>query len=145
MARSKRSAEKEAFWRSMLEQQREGGLNIRAFCRQKGISEPSFHAWRTKLRKRDATRDPDAACGRAVAGRAAGRLVPVEIVDSKAESSEAVCRGGEGNLPLEICTPGGFTLRFDHDATPDTISRLLDVINGCPIRTRQTWEGGSSC
>ena len=54
MARSKRSAEKEQFWRSMVEEHGQGGLNVRAFCRQKGISEPSFYAWRKELQKRDA-------------------------------------------------------------------------------------------
>ena len=38
MARSKRLADKERFWRSMVKQQRQGGATIRAFCREQGIS-----------------------------------------------------------------------------------------------------------
>ena len=46
MTRSKRSAGKEEFWRLVVDEHRGCGLNIRTFCQQKGISEPSFYAWR---------------------------------------------------------------------------------------------------
>ena len=49
MARSKRSAEKEKFWRRVVDEQRRGGLKIREFCQQKSLSEASFHSWRRAL------------------------------------------------------------------------------------------------
>ncbi len=49
MTRSKRSVEKERFWRAMVEEQRQADTSARAFCREKGISEPSLYAWRKKL------------------------------------------------------------------------------------------------
>ena len=144
MARSKRSVEKEQFWRLVVEQQRQGGLNIRTFCRQKGISEPSFYAWRRELQNRDAdlAADTDLA---ADADTTDGRLIPVEVVNSTDENNEQACRRDEKNLLLEICTPGGFTLRFDQQTTPETISRLLAVINRCPIPPEPPREGASSC
>lgn len=129
MTRSKRSVEKEKFWRSVVDEQRRGGLNIRTFCQQKSISEPSFYAWRKELQKRDAEiTDADSS----------GRLVPVAVVNPPFENAtpsgdESVARS------LEICTPGGFTLRFDHDTPPQTILRLLDVIARCPT------AGATSC
>ena len=118
MARLKRLANKEDFWRLLVDEQGRCGLSIRAFCRWKAISEPSFYAWRKKLQKRDAERTSD--------GGSNGRLIPVEIV--KATRENATPNRHDVKKPLEICTPGGFTLRFDHDTMPATISGLLDAI-----------------
>jgi hypothetical protein len=52
--RSSRSPEKEAYWRCHLESQFSSGVSIRAYCRQHGLSEPSFHFWRREIKKRDA-------------------------------------------------------------------------------------------
>lgn len=46
---SNRSEEKLAYWRGVLERQRESGKNIRWFCREAGISEASFHSWKRKI------------------------------------------------------------------------------------------------
>jgi len=129
MTRSKRSAEKEEFWRLVVDEQRRCGLSIRRFCQQKAISEPSFYAWRKELQRRDA--------GRAVDTDSNGRLIPVDVVIPTCEN--ATPSGHDVNTPLEICTPRGFTLRFDHDTTPETILRLLDVIVRCPT------GGAASC
>ena len=40
---SKRSEEKRAYWRSVLERQRESGLNVRRFCREERISEAELY------------------------------------------------------------------------------------------------------
>ena len=138
MTRAKRSVEKEKFWRSVVQQQRQGGLNVRTFCKQQGISEPSFYAWRRELQKRDAQSAADADTTR-------GRLIPVEVVNSAAENHERMCRCDEKNRRLEICTPGGFTLRFDDDATPETISRWLGVISRCSLPWQPSAEGAASC
>lgn len=37
-------------WRKLIEQQKASGLSVAAFCRQSGVSQPSFYAWRQKLR-----------------------------------------------------------------------------------------------
>ena len=129
MARSKRSASKEELWRLLVEQQRRSGLGVRAFCRQKAISEPSFYAWRKELQKRGAGSMPDVGSN--------GRLIPVEVIGSTCEKAPSY--NAEVNVPLEICTPSGYTLRFAHDARPDTIGRLLEVIARCPA------AGATSC
>ena len=58
MANSKRSTEKEEFWRLAMREHQLSGLSIRAFCQREGLSEPSFYAWRKKIVKRKATIEP---------------------------------------------------------------------------------------
>ena len=36
-------------WRQRMERQRASGLTIVAFCREDGVSQASFHAWKRKL------------------------------------------------------------------------------------------------
>jgi transposase-like protein len=36
-------------WHAWVREQRESGLNISSFCRDKGISQNSFYVWRRKL------------------------------------------------------------------------------------------------
>lgn len=129
MARLKQSADKAELWRLLVEEQRRCGLSIRAFCRQKALSEPSFYAWRKELQKRDAQRTADGGRNR--------RLIPVDVILPTCEQAPA-SSGGVQAL-LEICMPGGFTLRFGHDAAPETIARLLNVIARCPT------SGATSC
>jgi hypothetical protein len=135
MARSKRSADKEAYWALMVEEQRRCGGSIRSFCEQKAISEPSFYAWRRELRKRDVDK---AADNRDL------QLISVDVLsptDKKAPPSR-----DDLKIPLEIGTPRGFTLRFDRDTTPETISRLLDVLAQSPTgETGCSTAGATSC
>lgn len=37
-------------WRGLLQRQESSGLSVAAFCRRAGVSQPSFYAWRRKLR-----------------------------------------------------------------------------------------------
>lgn len=133
MARSKRSSDREAFWRLLVEEQRGCGLTIRTFCQQKGISEPSFYAWRRELQQRDNEKaKADDNC----------RLIPVDVVDATRDNGgrhAADQNGQEQTRPLEIVMPGGFTLRFDPQTPPETVGRLLTVIARCP------GEGAASC
>jgi hypothetical protein len=48
-----RSGEREAFWRGELSRQAASGLSVRRFCQERGLSEPSFYAWRRTLQERD--------------------------------------------------------------------------------------------
>ena len=38
-----------ARWRKLIEQQRESGLPVSAYCRRRGVSAASFFAWRRRL------------------------------------------------------------------------------------------------
>ncbi len=41
-----RNSSKGKFWRNALRQFRRSGQTVRAFCKQRGLTEPSFYAWR---------------------------------------------------------------------------------------------------
>ena len=137
MTRSaKRSTEKEELWRLLMEQQRRCGVSIRAFCQQHAVAEPSFYAWRKELLKRDADK--------AAKGHRDLRLIPVEVVSPTNEN--AAPSRDDVKTPLEIGTPRGFTLRFDRDTTPETISRLLDILAQSPTGGMRCVNGGvASC
>ena len=48
MTKPKNTA-KVSFWTEVIQAQAESGLSIAKFCRQRGVAQPSFYAWRKKL------------------------------------------------------------------------------------------------
>jgi len=118
VAGTRRSLEKEAFWRKILARQRRSGLSVREFCQGEGVSEGSFYAWRRELLKRDAA-TPDVEDNRDTERR----LVRVKVVSD----GETVWPTQTPNM-LEILTPEGLTLRFDARTRPETVAALVDVI-----------------
>ena len=129
MAKNKRSAEKEAFWRNVLRRHQKSGLSIRDFCRRNGISEPSLYAWRKEIRKRDVTNEHVHPTGHQT-------LIPVEVVDA---DGSRLSHGKQGSPPLELQTPNGFTLRFHQQIDPRQLGSLVRAITGGPS------GGVSSC
>ena len=101
MARLMRTVNKEEFWRALVEEQRQCGLSIRAFCRRKAVSEPSFYAWRKRLQDRDAESMAQAFSNQ--------RLIPVDVI----RPAEVDSMPGRDHVKtrLEICTPGGFDVQ----------------------------------
>ena len=41
------------FWQMAVDTWQSSDLSVRQFCKQEGLSEPSFYSWRKKLAKRD--------------------------------------------------------------------------------------------
>jgi hypothetical protein len=101
MSSSKRSVEKEEFWRLVLAEQATSGLSVRAFCKREAISEASFYFWRRESALRDARSD---------AKPNSPPLVPVRVVDSRATHAGDGAIASE-NAVVEVGLPGGFTLR----------------------------------
>ena len=118
MRNSNRSAEKESFWRIVLEKHQRSGLTVRAFSKKEGISEPSFYAWRKKIKQRDATLAPEPTVEQQT-------LIPVSVVDRASSPRHDV------TSLLEVVTPSGFTLRFRQDIEPQQLNMLLRVVASC--------------
>lgn len=57
----RRDAAKERYWRRLLGQWRRSGRTGRDFCAERGLSEPSFYAWRREIARRDQARAAAAA------------------------------------------------------------------------------------
>ena len=57
MASAFQGAVTEAFWGCHFERQAASEVSIRAYCREHGLAESSFYAWRRERDRRDAVRD----------------------------------------------------------------------------------------
>ena len=105
-------ADREQFWRELIERQQQSGRSIRAFCDSEGVSQPSFFSWRKRLRSEN------------VQPRSRFLPVQIDLADSmtRAGRIEIVLEGGQ-RIGVE---PGfdGQTLRDAPVEPPDlTISR----------------------
>lgn len=134
MGRRRHSAEQWAVW---IDEQRESGQTIAAFCDLIGVSENSFYVWRRKLR----------AEGRVTSGRVTSL--------SKASPSESfvslsiVESGGTGHR-IEIELPCGAVVRVpgDEPLIRQTLEVLLEFgATADPATSIQSSadSGGSSC
>lgn len=124
MARSRRSVEKEEFWRLVLKEHAASGLSIKAFCKREAVSEASFYFWRRELAIRDEQSDraPDSPA-----------FVPVRVVDSDPNNSQSDLTDG-GQRPasssvVEVSVPGGFTLRADAALEPKHVTAWLVALS----------------
>jgi transposase-like protein len=114
MANSSRSAEKAEFWRLVLDEHRNSGMSIKAFCAQQGVSEPAFYAWRRKLQSRGASSDPP------------GKLVPVTVVDDHRPELRDPSQ-------VQIVTPAGFVLRVSASLPTSELTLLLRSIEAASL------------
>jgi transposase-like protein len=120
MAKARRSTERRGFGNLVLQEYRQSGLSVRAFCERRGLAEPSFYAWRKRLSPTTAT-DGKTATHDAVQGE---MLVPVRIVaEDRSQASQA-----ESSARMEISTPTGYVLRFDGDVEMHRLNAMLLAI-----------------
>jgi hypothetical protein len=140
MSKSKRSAEKEAYWQLVFTEFATSGLPVRAFCAREGLSEPSFYAWRRKLRNREveashATKQPT-------------ELIPVDVVNENSVVDRISVDQVDGDRAAspaaawEVLTPGGFTLRFAPEIEPRQLTAVLGAIGRCE---KTACPGGATC
>jgi hypothetical protein len=66
----KRGREAWAKWRGLVAEQRRSGQSVAAFCRERGVSAPSFFAWKKRLSQ-----------------DAADQFVAVQLVDAGEQAS----------------------------------------------------------
>ena len=96
---SGKQVERRELWRQRIAQQEKNGLSIRVFCREQGLSEPAFYAWRQRLREQNTP-------------------VRFALVETK-PSSEAAA-------PIELLLASGDRLRIPSDAA--TLRLVLAVL-----------------
>ena len=112
MAR-KKSPEKQAYWQEVLERQAGSGLSIRQFCARAGVLEPSFYAWRKKLR--ESTKDGRRlASGRRDSDKAP-LFVPVKLLDSAPA--------------LEIIHPLGYRIQMIGEVNPVALRHVIETLD----------------
>jgi len=120
-------------WQERISAWATSGLTARAYCREQRLSEPSFYAWRRKLREPDgATRSGRAgkarskATSRRVTGRAAAAaaprpaFVPVTVVGALADQPPA---------SIEIVHAGGSTVRIHTRPDADLLVAVFTALD----------------
>ncbi len=105
--RHERDADLERRWREHIAAQARSGLSIRDFCASRGVSEPSFYAWRRELAKRDAL----------AAKRTRPTFVPIQVLPSAA---------------IEVVMPSGVIVRVPAGADGDLAIRLVAALRAEP-------------
>ena len=115
MAR-KKSTEREARWREILERQATSGQSVRRFCASEGISEPSFYSWRKRLRERHDGRSParQSKSSEEVLGDATS-FIPLKLVDDAAT--------------LEIVHPRGYRIQVTGDVNPVVLRHVIEALD----------------
>jgi len=104
-----RDLSKEQFWRRMLRLQQRSGLSVRAFCRQQGLSQPSFYAWRRTIAQREAQTPA---------------FVPLELLPEPLPLPTA----GANDCGLELLLGRGRVLRIGPAFDASTLRRLLALL-----------------
>jgi len=102
---TRRRADREQFWRDLIQRQQQSGQSIREFCDSEGVSQPSFFSWRKRLRAQN--------------GQPQSRFLPVQI-----EMPGSLTSAGR----IEIVLDGGKQVRvepgFDRQALRDVLAVL---------------------
>lgn len=97
----------EAKWRRLIAAQSKSGLTVREFAAAEGITAATLYWWRSKLR-----RD----------GRGGTKLVPVEVVEHRADIETAVLGG------FELQVDGAMTLRVPTGFNEAELRRLIRAL-----------------
>jgi len=151
-----RDPEKEKYWRRHIAQWQESGLSVRAFCKEHGVIETSFYAWRRELiirAREDNSPEQLKAVGstpnKLQDGR--GRSVSIRFrqTDHRALQSLVAEQQGKGPfVPLSLVpdpapersgeistdtgitltTPSGHRIAISHLADFDLLSKLLNTL-----------------
>lgn len=92
-------------WGKLIAQQRESGLPVSAYCRERGVSAASMFAWRRRL------------------SRGAGMFKPVKIVASAACSVR-----GQSDSVIELRLPGGRHLMVRRGFDRQLLLEVVDAL-----------------
>ena len=108
-----RSADRQRYWREVIERQQASGQSIVGFCSKEGLAPASFHAWKRRLGR------PRRETGKT--GKQA--LVPIQIISDPP--------AGVGKL--EVQWPGGVVLRVQ-GCDVQTVGVVVAALSARPAR-----------
>ena len=106
----KSDTDQKQFWQMVLDTFRSSGLSVRQFCKQEGLSEASFYAWRRKLSKSQKS----STCNEQMLSEP-GSFIQVPVVQS-----ESSC--------LELVLTSGHVLRIPSDIQRAYLSDVLSAV-----------------
>lgn len=114
MANVRRDMAKERFWRGVVQRQAGSGLGVRAFCRQQGLTESAFYAWRRTITERDVTARPRSA---AVRPSNAPAFLPAVVTDGPRPAS---------GIAIELA--GGRVMRVQPPVSARWLAELVHAL-----------------
>ena len=103
-------------WRLLLEEQRQSGMSISAFCKERSIPASAFFAWRRKL----------AATGGSVTNRRSRRAGSEGLAEVK------LVRDSPPQAGLELRLAGGCILVVRRGFDRDLLIELIGVLESSP-------------
>jgi hypothetical protein len=115
---SRRSPEKEAYWRKMLHRQRQSGTTVRRFCQDHGLSEASFFGWQRQIAIRDR--------------QAAGRMKKSSSSSAEkppANAAPFIPLRLSGASTMELVHPRGHVLRIPAGFDEDGLEKVLQLLD----------------
>jgi transposase-like protein len=112
-----RDVDKERVWRDAIRRWHSSGQTIRGFCRQRGLSEAAFHAWRRTIARRDERAVPAASPERRPT------FVPLRATPPPAAPAAA---------PLELVLGAGRVVRVSPGFDAATLQALLAALEEQP-------------
>lgn len=116
---TRRSVEKEEFWRMVFAEQRDSGKSVKQFCRDNDLSEPSFYVWRKKINRPEHQGETESA-----SAKSTSRLIPISLVADR----QSVPPRSVPSHALEIVAPSGFVFRFEQLAPSDQIASIVQAV-----------------
>ncbi len=122
---SKRSEEKRAYWRGMLERQAASGSSVRQFCREEQVSEASFHSWKRKLAHGDRRVKESSEKG----GQKRPQVKPVRKQADNAAVFIPVRVSPATNGLVEIVHPRGHVVRLPAVFDEISLRQVLNVLD----------------
>lgn len=122
---SKRSEEKRAYWRGVLERQGASGLSVRQFCGEEKISEASFHSWKRKLLHGDRPGNDSSEKG----GRKRPEAEPLSKQTDSAAVFIPVRVSPATNGLVEIVHPRGHVVRLPAVFDEISLRQILNVLD----------------
>ena len=106
MSKAKKSdTDQQQFWAMVLETFKSSGLSVRRFCKQEGLSEPSFYSWRKRLSEQETS--------------------GLQKVPPQPESFIQVSMPSVKSGVLELVLASGHTLRIPSDIDREFLTGVL--------------------
>jgi hypothetical protein len=112
-----RDPEREAYWRQMLERQRQSGLSVRAYCVRQGLRESACRAWRRILQHRDLERQQ----------RPVGATIPAFV--------PVVLAGVQGRISIEL--RGGRLMHLPASMPAEQLAALAGALEALSPTNRE--------
>ncbi len=122
------SAEKEAYWRSVVRRQERSRLSVRQFCREQQLSEASFYGWKRKI----ASRDRHAGIRSERKGRKRSQAQTVTKPSENTAVFVPVRLNAAASGVLEIVHPRGHVVRVPAVFDKNNLQQVLHVLDGQP-------------